>query len=151
MVRFWFISFQNLTVHKTPLVQGSLFILAVYAHEVPLCLCSVFCSRSQMRLSIARYRAFGARTTPRTVSRNLKSVNLRSRSECRCAHQASLIRGLHGDVGTTFLGDGERGGHRGWAFATYILGGVKCRYECWTQPTTADFEKLEYAVKSGPP
>ena len=85
------------------------------------------------------------------VSVTLKNVNLRSRSECRCAHQASLICGLHGDVGTTFLGDGERGGHRAWAFATYILGGVKCRNECWTQPTGADFEKLEYAVKSGPP
>ena len=37
MVRFWFKSFQNSTVHKTSLVQGSLFLLAVYTHEVPLC------------------------------------------------------------------------------------------------------------------
>ena len=29
MVRFWFKSFQNSTVHKRPLVQGSLFLLAV--------------------------------------------------------------------------------------------------------------------------
>ena len=71
IVRFWFKSFQNLTIRKTSLVQGSLFLLAVYTHEVPVCLCSVFCSRSQVRLSTARYRAFGAPTTPRTVSSNL--------------------------------------------------------------------------------
>ena len=29
MIRFWFKSFQNSTVHKRPLVQGSLFLLAV--------------------------------------------------------------------------------------------------------------------------
>ena len=33
MVRFWF---KNLTVH-TSFVQGSLFLLAVYTHKVPLC------------------------------------------------------------------------------------------------------------------
>ena len=48
MVRFWFKNFQNSTVHKTSLVQGSLFLLAVYTHKVPLCLCSVFCSHSQV-------------------------------------------------------------------------------------------------------
>ena len=37
MVRFWFKSFQNSTVHKTLLVQGNLFLLALYMHEVPLC------------------------------------------------------------------------------------------------------------------
>ena len=31
---------------------------------------------------------------------------------------------------TTFLGDGGRGGQRGWPFATYVSGGVKCRNEC---------------------
>ena len=72
MVRFWFKSFQNSTVHKTSLVQGSPFLLAVYTHEVPLCLCSVFCSHSQVRLTTARYHAFGAQTTPQTVSHNLK-------------------------------------------------------------------------------
>ena len=72
MARLWFKSFENLTVHKTSLVQGSLFLLAVYTHEVPLCLCSVFCSRSQVRLSTTRCRAFGARITRRTVSCNLK-------------------------------------------------------------------------------
>ena len=69
MVRFWFKSLQNSTVHKRPLVQSSLFLLAVYTHEVPLYLCSVFCNRSQVRLSTASYRAFGARTTPHFVSR----------------------------------------------------------------------------------
>ena len=76
MVRFWFKSFQNSTVHKTSLVQGSPFLLAVYTHEVPLCLCSVFCSHSQVRLSTARYRgAFGARTTPQTASHNLNHMH----------------------------------------------------------------------------
>ena len=65
-----------MTVHKISLVQGSPFLLAVYTHEVPLCLCSAFCSRSQVRLRTARYRAFGARATPRTVSRNLKCKQL---------------------------------------------------------------------------
>ena len=63
--------FPNLTVHKTSPIP-SLFLLAVYTHEVPLCLCSIFCSRSQVRLSTVRYRAFGVRTMPRTVSCNLK-------------------------------------------------------------------------------
>ena len=75
IVRIWFKSFQNSTFHKTSLVQGSLLLLAVYTHEVPLCLCSVFLSRSQVRFSTPRYRAFRARTTPRTVSRNLKLAN----------------------------------------------------------------------------
>ena len=65
MVRYWFNSFQNSTV-----------LLAVYTHEVLLCLCSVFCSRSLVRLSTAGYRVFGARTTPRTVSRNLKLLGI---------------------------------------------------------------------------
>ena len=31
------------------------------------------------------------------------------------------IRTLHDDVGTTLLGDGGRGGQRGWPFATYVF------------------------------
>ena len=42
---------------------------------------------------------------------------------------------LEDGVGGTFLGDGERGGHRGWLFATYIFGGVKGRNECSARPT----------------
>ena len=32
-------------------------------------------------------------------------------------------------VGGTFLVNGGWGGQRGWPFATYVLGGVKCRNE----------------------
>ena len=88
MVRFWFISFQNLTVHKTSLVQVSPFLLAVYTHDMPLCLCSVFCTRSQVQLSTARYHTFGARTTPRTVSRNL---NIYSTSPLFLWQQVGII------------------------------------------------------------
>ena len=48
MVRFWFKSLQISTVHIKPLVQGSLFLLAEYTHEVPLCFYSVFCNHSQV-------------------------------------------------------------------------------------------------------
>ena len=58
MVRFWFKSLQNLTSHKRPLIQGNLLLLVVYTHEVPLYLCSIFCSRSQVRLSTASYRVW---------------------------------------------------------------------------------------------
>ena len=34
---------------------------------------------------------------------------------------------LEDEVGGTFLGDG---GKRGWPFATYVLGGVKCGNKC---------------------
>ena len=34
---------------------------------------------------------------------------------------------LEDGAGGTILGDGGQGGQRGWPFATYILGGVKCR------------------------
>ena len=37
---------------------------------------------------------------------------------------------LEDGVGGTFLGDGGRGGQRGWPFLTYVLGGVKCGNEC---------------------
>ena len=76
IVRFWFKSFQNSTIHKTSLVQGSLLLQAVYTHKVPLCLCSIFLSRSQVRFSTARYHTFRAWTTPRTISRNLNTIIL---------------------------------------------------------------------------
>ena len=55
------------------LVQGSPFLLAVYTHEVPLCLCFIFCSRSQVRLSTASYCVWSADHAP-FVSRNLKGM-----------------------------------------------------------------------------
>ena len=61
---------QKLTAHERPLIQSNLFLLAVYMHEVPLYLCSIFCSRSQVRLSIASYHIW-MRSTPRIVSHNL--------------------------------------------------------------------------------
>ena len=51
--RFWFKSLQNLTAHKRPLVLGNLFFLAMYTHKVPLYLCSIVCSRCQVRLGAA--------------------------------------------------------------------------------------------------
>ena len=45
-------------------VQGNLFLLAVYTHEVPLYLCSIFCSRSQVRLSTASHRVWSADHAP---------------------------------------------------------------------------------------
>ena len=64
IVRFWFRSLQNSTIHKRPLVQGNLFLLAVYTHEVPLCLCSIFCSRSQVRMSTVSYCIWSADYAP---------------------------------------------------------------------------------------
>ena len=91
MVRFWSKSFKNPTVHKTSLVQGSLSLLTVYTHKVPLCLCSVVCSLNQVRLSTARYRVFGARTTPWTVSR-LQDANF-SPSGCLRWHATLNFQG----------------------------------------------------------
>ena len=42
-----------------------------------------FCSRSQVRLSTARYRAFGAQTMPRTVSRNLNGDDVSNSKKYR--------------------------------------------------------------------
>ena len=42
---------QNLTAPERLLVQGNQVNLAAYTHEVPLYLCSIFCSCSQVRLS----------------------------------------------------------------------------------------------------
>ena len=64
MVRFWSKSLHNSIIHKRPLIQGSLFLLAVYTHEVPLYLCSIFCSCSQVRLSTASYRVWSVDYTP---------------------------------------------------------------------------------------
>ena len=64
MFRFWFKSLQNSTVHKRSLVQGSLFLLAVYTYDVPLYLCTVFSSHRQVRLSIASYCVWSANHTP---------------------------------------------------------------------------------------
>ena len=33
------------------------------------------------------------------------------------------------------------GGQRGWAFALYVFGGVKCTNECWTQPMAGNSDK----------
>ena len=57
------------------------------------------------------------------VSVTLRNVNLRSRSECQFARTPGQDIGyvFHDDVGMTFLGDGGRGGQRGWPFATYVF------------------------------
>ena len=138
MLRFWFISFQSSTIYKTSLVQGSLFLLAVYTHEVPLCLCSVFCSCSQVWLSTARYRVFGARTTPRTVSRNLNGLaeiklpsqvhsvmknqlstftNYTCILEMRAAQHAIWIRVLVTCQNSRFHPTAMKTGHQDWAWS----------------------------------
>ena len=55
---------------------------------------------------------------------SLRNVNLCSRPG------GYQIRALHDDVGTTFLGDGGRGGQRCWPFATYVFCETKCINEC---------------------
>ena len=62
--QFWFKSLQSLTVHDRQFLQGNLFLLAVFTHDVGLYLCSIFCTRSPLQFSAASYRAFGARNTP---------------------------------------------------------------------------------------
>ena len=41
---------QSLTAHERQFVHGNPFLLAVCTHEVPLYLCSIFCSRSLVQL-----------------------------------------------------------------------------------------------------
>ena len=63
------------------------------------------------------------------VSVKLRNVNLRYRLGMSIRDQARTgywIRALQDDVGTIFLGDGGRGGQRGWPFATYKFSGAKC-------------------------
>ena len=56
LVRFWFKSLQSLTVNERQFLQGNLFLLAVCMHEVPLYLCSIFCSPSVVQLRTVSYR-----------------------------------------------------------------------------------------------
>ena len=56
LVRFWFKSLQSLTANERQFLQGNLFLLAVCMHEVPLYLCSIFCSPSVVQLRTASYR-----------------------------------------------------------------------------------------------
>ena len=72
-----------------------------------------------------------------TVAVALSNVNLRSGPGGiryripRALHDVGTGRpGYVGTCGTTFFGDGGRGGQRGWVFATYVFGEVKCRSEC---------------------
>ena len=60
LVRFWFKSLQSLTAHERQFLQGDLFLLTVCTHEVPLYLCSIFCSPSMVQLSTASYPVWNA-------------------------------------------------------------------------------------------
>ena len=51
-VRFWF---KSLTVHERQFLQGNIFLLAVCMHEVPLYLCSIFCSHSLVQVGTVSY------------------------------------------------------------------------------------------------
>ena len=60
LVRFWFKSLQSLTAHERQFLQGDLFLLTVCTYEVPLYLCSIFCSPSMVQLSTASYPVWNA-------------------------------------------------------------------------------------------
>ena len=60
LVRFWFKSLQSLTTHDRQFLQGNFFLPAVCMHEVPLNLCSIFCSRSLVQVSTASYHTLSA-------------------------------------------------------------------------------------------
>ena len=64
LVRFWFKSLQSLTTHIRQFLQGNLFLLAVCAHEVPLYLCSIFCSPSLVQVSTASCWVLSAEHDP---------------------------------------------------------------------------------------
>ena len=65
LVRFWFQSLQSLIAHERQFLQGNLFLLAVCTHEVPLYLCSIFCSRNLVQLSTASYLHLERGTHPK--------------------------------------------------------------------------------------
>ena len=67
LVRFWFKSLQSLTAHDRQFLQGNLFFLAVCTHEVPLYLCSIFCSRSLVQVSTASYRILSVEHAPNCI------------------------------------------------------------------------------------
>ena len=64
LVRFWLKSLQNLTTHNKQFLQGNLFLLAVYMHDVALYLCSIFCSRSLVEFNTVSYHVFECGTRP---------------------------------------------------------------------------------------
>ena len=63
--RFWFKSLWSLTDHKRQFLQGNLFLLAM--HEMPLYLCSIFCSRSLVQLSAVSYHVWSAEHAPNCI------------------------------------------------------------------------------------
>ena len=67
LVRFRFKILLSLTAHKRKLLQGNLFLLLVCSHEVPLCLCSIFCSGSLVQVSTASYRVWSMEHAPNCI------------------------------------------------------------------------------------
>ena len=57
----------RLTAHDRQFLQGNLFLLAVRTREVPLYLCSIFCSRSLVQVSTASYRVLSAEHAPNCI------------------------------------------------------------------------------------
>ena len=76
LVRFWFKSLQSFTAHDGQFPQGNynLFLLAVCTHEVPLYLCSIFCSLSLVQVSTASYRVLSCGTRPKLYPVTLNKI-----------------------------------------------------------------------------
>ena len=73
-VRFGFKSLQSLISNKRQFLQGNLFFLAVCTHEVPLYLCSIFCSCSLVQVSTVSYRVWSMEHA--SNSRNLNTIKI---------------------------------------------------------------------------
>ena len=67
LVRFWFKSLQSLTAHDRHFLQSNLFLPDVCTHKVPLYLCSIICSRSQVQVSTVSYHVLSAEHVPNCI------------------------------------------------------------------------------------
>ena len=57
----------QITAHDRQFLQGNLFLLAVCTHEVPLYLCSIFCTCSLVQVSTASYHVLSADHAPNCI------------------------------------------------------------------------------------
>ena len=72
--------------HPRQFLQGKLFLLAVCTHEVPLYLCSIFCSRSLAEVSTMSYRVLSMEHAPNCIPHVCVCVCVRTHAYVRvCA------------------------------------------------------------------
>ena len=112
MVIFWF---KNLIAYERLLIKDNLFLLVVYAHEMPLHLCCIFCSRSKVRLSAA----FGVQTTPHFVSHNL-NVHVKWHS-CDVEHECRINSSVECSFQCTSLNENGIGSRPDSFFLWFML------------------------------